>query len=375
MGVPMKSPFGKIRTGIELFWLRHIYEKVVIRKQARDFFFILFGPIYFQTLSAAVRFDLFTLLERHGRMTLADICQHLQLQAKPARILLGTLTAIGLIKKKRVRKGQTSIYKTTLFSKIYLTRKKTYSVLDIVRWYHFIVYRPMFHLYESLKANTNVGLAQFHGEESTVYQRLVHHPDLAHIFQAAMEQISTQANALLGKYVDFSDVHHVLDVGGGNGANLITIIQANSRIRGTLFELPDVCEMAKHHIESKEMSSRIDIMSGDCFETPFPADADCILFCHFLDIWSEQQNRALLRKAMAALPSGGRVIIFDIMEWANGRGPLTAAAGSPYFLALATGDGLIYSAQEYETWLRETGASEVKRQHLPRDHVAVIGIK
>ena len=50
-------------------------------------------------------------------------------------------------------------------------------------------------------------------------------------------------------------------------------------------------------------------------------------------------------------------------------GPLTAVAGSPYFLTLATGDGYIYSAKEYEIWLMDAGAKTTKRLKLPQDHV------
>ncbi|MBN2294095.1 MAG: hypothetical protein JXM70_16835, partial [Pirellulales bacterium] len=56
-------------------------------------------------------------------------------------------------------------------------------------------------------------------------------------------------------------------------------------------------------------------------------------------------------------------------------GPLSAAMGSPYFLTLATGAGMLYTWQEYENWMREAGFSSVSRQELPRDHGAIVGRK
>ena len=57
------------------------------------------------------------------------------------------------------------------------------------------------------------------------------------------------------------------------------------------------------------------------------------------------------------------------------NGPLSSAVGSPYFLTLATGKGMLYTWSEYETWFREAGFKSVKRHQLIRDHGAIIGIK
>ena len=49
--------------------------------------------------------------------------------------------------------------------------------------------------------------------------------------------------------------------------------------------------------------------------------------------------------------------------------------GSPYFLTLATGEGMLYTWREYEQWMREAGFETVKVQRLIRDHGAIIGVK
>ena len=366
---------NKVWTSLELFYLRYIYEKIIIRKQTRDFLYVMFGPIYFQALSSAVRFDLFSLLYEHKKLTLLQISDHLHLEEKPTRILLSTLTALGFIKRKEKSGSGDVYYKNSFTSNIYLTQGKKYSLIPIIEWYHHIVYKPMFHFYESLKENKNIGLKEFKGEDPTLYQRLTYYPELESIFQAAMQQISVQANIILAKYVDFSGVKHVLDIGGGNGSNLLAITKANPHIYGTVLDSPSVCEIARKNIQEHQMSDRIDAMEGDCFISDFPKNVDCILFSHFLDIWSEEQNKFLIKKSLDSLSPGNPVIIFDIMEWDNMSGPLTAVAGSPYFLTLATGDGYIYSANEYEMWFKDAGAKETKRLNLPQDHVAVIGIK
>ena len=63
------------------------------------------------------------------------------------------------------------------------------------------------------------------------------------------------------------------------------------------------------------------------------------------------------------------------MQKDDEMGPLTAAIGSPYFLTLATGEGMLYTANEYESWMREVGFTKVRRILLPKDHAVIVGIK
>jgi hypothetical protein len=220
-----------------------------------------------------------------------------------------------------------------------------------------------------------VGLRVFAGDEPTLYQRLAHAPELEHIFQDAMASISVQANQMLARFVDFSRVRHLVDVGGGNATNIVALARRHPHLKATVFDAPTVCEIAKANIAAAGLSGRLDASPGNCFEDPFPAGADCILFAHFLTIWSEAENRRLLRKCHDALPCGGQVIIFNMMQDDDRCGPLSASLGSPYFLTLATGKGMLYCWSEYEAWLQDAGFSRTNRIVLPRDHGAIIGIK
>ena len=94
-----------------------------------------------------------------------------------------------------------------------------------------------------------------------------------------------------------------------------------------------------------------------------------------MTIWSEERNQLLLRKAAKALPPGGAAVVFNMMQSDDERGPISAALGSPYFLTLATGEGMLYTWGEYETWMREAGFATVARVALVKDHGAIIGVR
>ncbi len=330
---------------------------------------ILGGHIYFQTLSAAVQLDLFGLLKKHGELALPDIAAYLGIQQKPARILLLGCTTLGLVRKRG------SKYTNSQLSARLLVPDAPGNLVPIVKWQHFINYRAMYWFYDALRENRNVGLKEIPGEEPTLYQRLTRRPELERIFQDAMEAISVQVNQLLGEYVDFSNVRHLVDVGGGNGANVIALARKYPDLRATVFDSPSVCRIAEENIRAAGLADRVDAVPGNCFADPFPAGADCLLFAHFFTIWSEPQNRKLLGKCHDALPPGGSVIIFNMMQSDDEDGPMSAALGSPYFLTLATGGGMLYTWKEYETWMRDAGFSSTQKHVLPSDHGAMIGFK
>lgn len=348
---------------------RQLVERWLWRRQLEKLYLVLGGHIFFQTLSAAVELDLFSLLARQRRMTRSEIAECLGLEEKPARILLLGCTALGLLKKRGAS------YSNSRLAERYLARGMRGNIIPIVEWQHHINYRAMHAFAASLKANRNVGLEEFEGHERTLYERLARRPELEAIFQSAMEMISAQANTILATHVDLSHVRCLVDVGGGNGTNIIALARRYPGLRAMVFDSPSVCRIARENIRAAALEERLGAVEGDCFRDPFPPGVDCLLFAHFFTIWSEEKNRMLLKKSFDALGPGGSVIIFNMMQSDDETGPLSAAMGSPYFLTIATGEGMLYTRREYETWMKEAGFAEVKTYTLPMDHGAVIGVK
>ena len=348
---------------------KRLVHSIFLNRSIERFYLVFGGHIFFETLYAAVENDLFSRLDREPGLTTEGIAARLGIESQPARILLLGLTSIKFLKKSKNR------YYNTYLSKMLLTKESPLNVLDYVRLQHHGMYNAMPHFAESLKTYSNVGLKEFPGEAPTFYQRLSAVPSLEKIFQDAMQQLSVQTNAMFARYIDLSNVSHLVDVGGGDGTNLITLARANPHLRGTVFDLPSVCEIARRNIEANGLSHRIQVVPGNCFENDFPKNADAFLFSHFFTIWSKKKDGLLLEKCLSALPAGGRVMIFNMMQHDDGTGPLSAAVGSPYFLTLATGEGMLYSWKEYEELFRKTGFSKVKRIVLTHDHGVITGVK
>jgi SAM-dependent methyltransferase len=349
--------------------LTRFVEGVVLRRQVERLYLVFGGHIFFQTLRTAVQLDLFTLLAEEGPLTREEIARRLGIAEQPARIVLLGLTAVGLVRKS----GRS--YSNSHLAGILLTKGSPRKITAYVELQHRAMYKGLYWLLESVREYRNVGLKEFAGDEPTLYQRLAHDPELEQIFQEAMQELSVQANADMAKFVNLSGVRHLVDVGGGDGTNIIALARRWPNLRATVFDSPTVCEIARRNIAASGFADRLDAVSGECFADPFPKGADCLMFCHFFTIWGEEKDRELLRKCHDSLPPGGKAVIFNMMQQDDETGPLSAAVGSPYFLALATGLGMLYTWREYESWMRDAGFRAVERHKLLRDHGLIVGTK
>ena len=129
------------------FWWEQILSRFIYRKQLREFYLVLGGHIFFQTLNAAAKLDLFSLLEKHKSLSIPEISELLHVEQKPIRILVLGLTSLGLIKKKKER------YTNTFIAKQALTSQSKKNVLPIIAWQHHINYKPMHSFYKAILAN------------------------------------------------------------------------------------------------------------------------------------------------------------------------------------------------------------------------------
>lgn len=349
--------------------LTRFVEGILLRRQVERLYLVFGGHIFFQTLRTAVQLDLFTLLAKEGPLTRQEIAQRLGIDVQPARIIVLGLTVVGLLRKRGQR------YSNSHLAGILLVNDSPRKITSYVELQHRAMYKGLYWLLESVREYRNVGIKEFAGDEPTLYERLAHDPEVERIFQEAMQELSVQANADMARFVDLAGVKHLVDVGGGDGTNIIAIARRWPHIRATVFDSPTVCEIARKNIAASGLADRLDAVPGECFADPFPKDADCLMFAHFFTIWGEKKDRDLLKKCHDSLPPGGKVIIFNMMQHDDETGPLSAAVGSPYFLALATGLGMLYTWSEYESWMRDAGFGDVKRHKLLRDHGLIVGTR
>lgn len=325
------------------------------------------GHCAFQLLWAGVEVGVFDLLSEQPDLTVEQLETKLGLAAYPHRVLLTGLAALGLITKSQGR------FRNSTVADARLVKRRPDSLAHVLGWQADIVYPGLQDFHKSLRAGTNLGLEHFSGEGTTLYERLTSHPDLEHTFQQSMSALSAHANRHVIEGYDLGRFTHLVDMGGGDGTNAIALARRYPKLRLTVYDSASVCEIAQQKINAAGLADRIDTWVGNFHDDPVPPGVDAILFCHAMTMWSMERNLKLLRKCEQALPADGAVVFFNMMGDDDDTGPISTALGSPYFLAIATGEGMLHSWRDYEAALTTAGFSRIERvSGMPMNHGLIV---
>src|SRR6266851_8658193 len=96
------------------------------------------------------------------------------------------------------------------------------------------------------------GIAFDHAFVMDVWKYFAQHPDNARIFNDAMSGMTAQANEALHAAYDFTGSNTLMDIGGGHGGLITSILRRNPEMRGILFDSPQVVDGARPAIESSD---------------------------------------------------------------------------------------------------------------------------
>jgi hypothetical protein len=130
------------------------------------------------------------------------------------------------------------------------------------------------------------------------------------IFDAAMDAFSRKAGKAIVDAYDFGKFRCMVDVGGGRGTVLATILAANPPLRGVLFDQPHVVAHAESAFRSAVVAERCEIKAGDFFET-VPKGGDAYFLKSILHDWPDVEAATILRACRAAIPDHGRLILVE----------------------------------------------------------------
>jgi ubiquinone/menaquinone biosynthesis C-methylase UbiE len=145
------------------------------------------------------------------------------------------------------------------------------------------------------------------GEE--VWSYYSKHPEQADVFNNAMTKITQLVNAGVLASYDFARFRRVVDVGGGHGEFLASILKANPKSRGVLFDSPHVISGATR-ISEEGLSGRCELVAGDFFET-VPDDGDAYILKWIIHDWSDERSAAVLKNCRRAMAKNGMVLIIE----------------------------------------------------------------
>jgi len=182
-------------------------------------------------------------------------------------------------------------------------------------------------------------------------------PQRAREVAARMHAHSVPAAVGVARHYDFRGVARVLDVGGGSGCFMVAAAQAHPHLRCTVMELPAMCEAASGYIEAGGVADRVATCAVDMFRQPWPRGYEALFFSNIWHDWNVRTCRWLAARAFEALPSGGRVLLHEMLLDDDGAGPVTAASFS--LLMLLATQGQQFTSGELKAILEGAGFARI----------------
>jgi len=187
------------------------------------------------------------------------------------------------------------------------------------------------------------------------FEWLAEHPKEVAIFNAAMADIThLVARAATGAY-DFSVFDTIMDVGGGNGTFLSSILRSAPAARGILFDLPAGVSEADTTLRNAGVADRCKVISGDFFRS-VPPGADLMVLKSVIHDWDDEHAAAILAQCRAAASADSRLVLVErvMPECMTASADNQRAASLDMRMLTITG-GLERTEQEYRELLKRAG--------------------
>ncbi len=336
--------------------------RLVTRKRSRDLFDLCSGFIYTQTLFSCVQFELFDYLAR-GPRTLEEIAQHTGLPFDSTRRLVRAAESLDLFEARSRQRYALGRLGVPLLANGWIG--------SLIR-HHALVYRDLTDPITLLRQGSDygTGLSRYWSYADAPRPQAIDDERVASYSEIMATTLPPLADDVLDSY-DFGQHSAVLDVGGGEGVFLGMAGARHPALTLMLFDLPAVITRAQKRLGSMDLLDRTELHGGNFHADPLPTGAEAITLFRVLLDHDDESVLRLLKRARAALPPGGRLLIAEAIAGAKGAEPVGDAYFAFYLLAM--GRGRARRADEHHALLKAAGfrRSFEERTRLPV-HVGLI---
>lgn len=308
-------------------------------------FKIISGHLLAKYLFVASRLGLFQTLGKSS-LSLEQLSERISTPKRTTRILVDALLAGGLLQR------QNDLYHNTPVTETFLSGESNDGLRPVLDLWDQVVYLQWTQLENALFSNQPAyGPGEFSKEQSAVFARGV------------STLTAPSAKALIRAY-DFRNHKRLLDLGGGTGNFSKMALREYSHLEATLFELPATAAIARQSIAKTPLEDRLEILEGDLFEAAeLPHGYDTIIMANVVHLFSPEHNRQLLKKIHQSAEKGARLLLIDFWTDSSHTQPPFAALMAAEF-QIYSGEGDVYSVEELNQWLHETGWSFVEHKPL-----------
>jgi|KBSMisStandDraft_5_1062788.scaffolds.fasta_scaffold29713_2 hypothetical protein len=182
--------------------------------------------------------------------------------------------------------------------------------------FHFRVYANLLHSVTTGKpaVDTTVGMP--------VFEYLAKNPEYSKVFNDAMTALSAPVIAAALDAYDFGQIGVLVDVAGGHGEVLMSVLKKYPNVRGVLTDVGHVIDGAKPRIAAAGLADRCQAVPCDFFKA-VPEGGDAYIMKHIIHDWDDGRATTILKNIGRAMgDKRGKVILLE---------SVIAAGGAPDF--------------------------------------------
>jgi ubiquinone/menaquinone biosynthesis C-methylase UbiE len=136
------------------------------------------------------------------------------------------------------------------------------------------------------------------------------HPENAQIFNQAMSEVTAVLEPAVLEALDLSGFNKIVDVGGGKGTLMASILRAYPNAHGVVLDLPHVIELGRQHIHDQGLSARCELLAGDFFES-LPGGGDAYILKWVIHDWDDARSIAILKNCHRAMSPNGKLFVIE----------------------------------------------------------------
>ena len=130
------------------------------------------------------------------------------------------------------------------------------------------------------------------------------------VFNRNMTNFTRQQLVAILEAYDFSKIHTLVDVGGGNGTLLSGVLTQYPAMRGILQDLASPIEDANEVLTATGVTDRCELVEGSFFDSVVQG-GDAYILKWILHDWGDEDCLKILKTCRTAMGEGTRLLVID----------------------------------------------------------------
>jgi SAM-dependent methyltransferase len=264
---------------------------------------MIFGFMTSQAISVAAKLGIADLL-KNGPQSADELAQATGAHAQSLYRLLRALASVGIFAEDETRRFRLTSLAEHLRSDA-PESLRSMSIFLGADW-HWRVWGELPHSLQTGRP----AFEYLYGK--AYFDYLAENSGPAQVFNDAMTSFSSSVGAAVVNSYDFTGISRLVDIGGGHGIFLTSILKKYPQMNGVLFDAPSVIDGADEVIAASGVGERCGAVGGDFFAS-VPAGGDAYIMKHIIHDWDNERALKILQNCHRAMTPNGKLLVVEMV--------------------------------------------------------------